>query len=243
MIVKNADVRLLVDDTPIAIDRVTQVVEDFDGYIVSSRVWYQKQRESKYQFATLTVRVPVDDFEPALRRLRDISILVLDESTSGQDVTGEYVDLNSQLENLGATRDRIRTFLERAEDAEQALKVNEQLTQVEAQIAQIQGRMKHLSDRAAFSTITVNLEPELPLPQAYPTPIATAWSPGGTAAEATDALVDITRKLVDLGIWLLIVVLPLVILPLLVILLVIYFVRRRRARRAPEEVGAADSDE
>lgn len=235
MIVKNADMRLLVEDTPIAIDRLTQIAEDVNGYIISSRVWYQEQLESKYQFATLTIGVPVDDFELSLRRIRDISILVLDESTTGQDVTDEFVDLNSQLENLQATRDRIRTFLERAENAEEALKVNEQLTQVEAQIAQIQGRMNYLFDRATYSIITVTLEPELPLPQTEPTPTATVWSPNNTAAEATDALVNMTRNLVDMGIWFLIFVLPLVIVPVMLILIIIYIVRRRRTRPLPEE--------
>src|SRR5687768_9844789 len=41
MIIKNADVRLMVKDTDVAIDRATQIVGDSGGYIVSSRVWYQ----------------------------------------------------------------------------------------------------------------------------------------------------------------------------------------------------------
>jgi hypothetical protein len=242
MIVKNADMRLLVEDTPIAIDRLTQIVEDVNGYIISSRVWYQEQLESKYQFATLTIGVPVDDFELTLRRIRDISILVLDESTTGKDVTDEFVDLNSQLENLQATRDRIRTFLNRAENAEEALKVNEQLTQVEVQIAQIQGRMNYLFDRAAYSTITVTLEPELPIPQTEPTPTPTAWSPNNTASEATDALVNISRDLIDIGIWFLIFVLPLVIVPLLLIFIIIYIVRRRRTKPLHEEDTTAKNE-
>jgi hypothetical protein len=240
MIVKNADMRLLVEDTPIAIDRLTQIVEDVNGYIISSRVWYQEQLESKYQFATLTIGVPVDDFELTLRSIRDISILVLDESTTGKDVTDEFVDLNSQLENLQATRDRIRTFLDRAENAEEALKVNEQLTQVEAQIAQIQGRMNYLFDRAAYSTITVTLEPDLPIPQTEPTPTATAWSPNNTASEATDALVNISRDLIDISIWFLIFVLPLMIVPLLLIFIIIYIVRRRTKPLHEEDTTAKD---
>jgi hypothetical protein len=242
LIVKNANLRLLVEDTPIAIDRLTQIVEDVDGYIVSSRVWYQDQLESKYQFATLTIRVPVDDFELAMRRIRGVSRLVLDESTTGDDVTGEYVDLSSQLENLQATRDRIRTFLDQAKNAEEALAVNQQLSQVEAQIAQIQGRMKSLFDQAVYSTITVTLEPELPIPQAEFTPTATIWSPNNTVAQASDTLVDIARDLVDLGIWILIVVLPLVIVPLLLVMLVVYVVRTRRARRKQKQVANAENE-
>ena len=41
LIVKNADLQLTVQSTDVAIDRLTQVVSDVGGYIVSSRVWYQ----------------------------------------------------------------------------------------------------------------------------------------------------------------------------------------------------------
>jgi len=49
---------------------------------------------------------------------------------SGQDVTDEYVDLQSRLGNLEATRDRIRTFLDQAQTVDEALRVNEQLAAV-----------------------------------------------------------------------------------------------------------------
>jgi len=39
MIIKNADVRLMVKDTDVAIDRATQIIGDAGGYIASSRLW------------------------------------------------------------------------------------------------------------------------------------------------------------------------------------------------------------
>lgn len=38
MIIKNGDIKLLVKDTEVAIDGVTQLVRDVGGYIISSRV-------------------------------------------------------------------------------------------------------------------------------------------------------------------------------------------------------------
>ncbi|HPD42084.1 MAG TPA: DUF4349 domain-containing protein, partial [Anaerolineae bacterium] len=96
---------------------------------------------------------------------------------SGQDVTDEYVDLQSRLGNLEATRDRIRTFLDQAQTVDEALRVNEQLAAVEAQIEQVKGRMVYLRERSAYSTITVQLDPELPsAPEVTPVPTPT-WSP------------------------------------------------------------------
>lgn len=228
-IIKNSDMRLLVKDTSVAIDRTTQIVSDLGGYIVSSRVWYQDYYGNSLMYATLTIGVPVDQFEQALSRLRGLSIKVEDETASGQDVTDQYVDLQSQLQNLEATRDRIKSFLDQAKTVDEALRINQQLSDIEAQIEQIKGRMNYLNDRSAFSTITVNFEPELPIltptptatitPTNTPRPTATLapWKPDETFGDAKKTVTVAYRGVFDFLIWLLVVVLPLLLPPALII--------------------------
>jgi hypothetical protein len=202
--------RLMVADTDLTIDRVTQVVDDCGAYIISSRVWYQDWMGDSYKYATITIGVPVDQFERAIRRLRDLAVQVVDETASGQDVTDEYVDLQSRLENLEATRDRIREFLDQARNVDEALLVNEELAAVEAQIEQVQGRMNYLFDRSAFSTITVQIDPELPEPTPTPTPTpAPPWSPGPTIRQAGQTLTSTGQVLIELALWFIIVIVPL----------------------------------
>lgn len=223
MIIKNADMTLLVEDTAVAINRLTQIVGDFGGYIISSREWFTDWYGDNYKNATYTFAVPVDQFERALGRLRSISIRVLDEQASGQDVTQEFVDLDSRLRNLEATRDRIRTFLDQAKTVEEALRVNQELSDIDDQIEQTKGRMNFLAGRAAYSTITVTLNPELPdfvptptfTPTATSTPTATPipptstpWKPGETFTNASKTLGSAYRNIAELAIWLLVVVLP-----------------------------------
>ena len=97
---------------------------------------------------------------------------VVDEVASGDDVTEQYVDLQSQLTNLEATRARIQEFLQDAKTMDEALRINQELANIEAQIEQIKGRMNYLNDRSAFSTITINFEPEFPVLTPTPTPTA-----------------------------------------------------------------------
>jgi hypothetical protein len=218
LIIKNGEMQLLVADTETAQNRATQIINDLGGYIISSQIWYQEFLGENYQYATLTIAVPVDQFEPALQRFRKLALRVQSETASGQDVTDEYVDLNSRLTNLEATRDRIREFLGQAKTVEEALKVNAQLNEVEGEIEQVQGRMNYLFDRAAYSTITLTLSPDLPLtptptptptPTATPTPTPTpAWNPGGTAQKAGTTLQLLSQNLADLLIWIVILIGP-----------------------------------
>jgi hypothetical protein len=214
LIIKNAEITLEVESTDVAISRVTQVVTDVGGYIVSSQVNSRIVEEVSYKYGSVTFAVPVEQFERALGRLRDLAIKVVDEMATGEDVTDEFVDLESRLTNLKATRDRIREFLVQAKTVEEALKVNEQLSEVEDEIEKVQGRINYLSGRAAFSTITVYLQPQLPqltptpTPTVTPTPTPTPWKPGETFQEAGKSMGSIWRGVVDLSIWLGVVVLP-----------------------------------
>jgi len=223
MIVKNADVRLMVKDTDEAIDRATQIVGDAGGYIISSRVWYQDYYGNNLKYATISVGIPVDEFERALVRLRDLAVRVVDENASGDDVTEQYVDLQSQLVNLEATRARIQEFLKDAKTIDEALRINQELANIEAQIEQIKGRMNYLADRSSYSTITINLEPEFPVltptPTATPQPTATPipWKPGDTFNDAKDTVTVAYQGIANFLIWLGVVILPLILPPALIL--------------------------
>jgi len=223
MIVKNADVRLMVKDTDVAIDRATQIIGDAGGYIVSSRVWYQDYYGNSLKYAAVTIGVPVDEFEKVLSRLRGLAVRVVDEIAAGDDVTEQYVDLQSQLVNLEATRARIQDFLKDAKTIDEALRINQELANIESQIEQIKGRMNYLNDRSAYSTITVNFEPEFPIltptPTATPRPTATPipWNPGETFGEAKSTVTVLYQGIANFLIWLAVVILPIVLPPALIL--------------------------
>ena len=227
-IIKNADMQLLVADTDIAVDGVTQIAGDVGGYIISTRIWSQDYFGTSYNYATITLGVPVDQFEPVLRRLRGLAVKILNEQASGEDVTDQFVDLQSQLTNLEATRDRVRGFLEDARNVDEALKINQQLSQIESEIEQIKGKMNYIENRSAFSTITVSIEPRLPDIVLTPTPTPTPapvqplgpWDPARTTSRATNTLVSAYRVLVDMLIWFFIVLLPVLGPPILIVWLV-----------------------
>jgi Domain of unknown function (DUF4349) len=223
MIVKNADVKLTVKDTDVAIDRTTQIIGDSGGYIVSSRVWYQDYYGNNLKYAAITIGVPVDEFEKVLSKLRGLAIKVVDETAAGDDVTKQYVDLQSQLTNLESTRARIQDFLKDAKTVDEALRINQELSNVEGQIEQIKGQMNYLNDRSAYSTITINLEPEFPVltptPTSTPRPTATAipWNPGETFGEARNTVTVLYQGIANFLIWLGVVILPILLPPALIL--------------------------
>jgi hypothetical protein len=204
LIIKNAELALEVEDTDVAINRSLGIVDEYRGYVISNRTWFNG--EDKY--ATLAIGVPSDDFEEMLRRLKDLAVKVTNETASGQDVTDEYVDLESRLRSLEATAARIREFLADAKNVEQALQVSNRLSEVELEIEQVKGRMTYLKDRAAYSTITLQLNPKPGVVE----PVVTLWSASNTFTVASTFLTKTATHLfqtsTDLVIWFTVVFLP-----------------------------------
>jgi hypothetical protein len=237
-IIKNAEVNVLVEDSDIAIDRLTQVVGDAGGYIVSSRVWYQTHLDGEnYKYASITLGIPVDQFEVTMRRVRGLAIRVTDENASGEDVTDQFVDLESRLANLEATQARIQSFLEDAKTVDEALRINQELAAIEAQIEEVKGRMNYLSDRSAFSTITVTIAPELPEIEPAPVPEPKPWTPSETLKEATETLVKAYQGIVEFAIWVLVAVLPILAPPVLIVWMLFKLLRRKPAKQVPGAEG------
>ena len=197
LIIKNGQLAITVMDTETAVSTATQLIADLGGYIISQQ---QFDAEFGSRAANMQLAVPVNQFETALQQLRQLGD-VTNDFAGGQDVTAEYVDLGSRLDNLIATRDRLRSFLDAAETVEEALRVNDQLKGVEEEIAVIQGRLNYLGDRSAFSTIDLSLQPLLPTPTPTPIPTAESWQPSNTAQLAMVNLQDSAQDTADFAIY------------------------------------------
>jgi hypothetical protein len=233
---------------PRALGRISDIAAQSGGYVLETSTNYGQQNQPQ---AVIKMAVPVDQFDAALQRIREAAGRVLSEQASGVDVTQEFVDVQSQIANLEATEARIREFLKQATSVEEALKVNAQLTEIEGQLNMLKGRMTFLAQRAAYSTIGVQLQqppPPTPTPSPSPSPTPTpsptplpAWDPGKTAGQASSTLAQIVQALATVAIWLAIVVLPLA-LPVVLVFMLARAIqhRMRRPRLAPEPQGAAD---
>ena len=81
---------------------------------------------------------------------------VTTDTVSGQDVTEEYVDLQSRERNLLAAEQSLLDLYNRARDVQDALSIQRELTGVRGQIEQIQGRMQYLKKSSDSSQISLS---------------------------------------------------------------------------------------
>jgi hypothetical protein len=228
LIIRTADLNLVVADTEATISAVTEMIEANGGWVVNSSLY---QYSENVKSGNITVRVPVDGFNSAITAIKGLAVEVTSESSAGQDVTEEFVDLSSRLENLEATADRVRNFLDESRNVEEALAVNQELSRLEGEIEVIKGRMQYLSQSAGFSTISINLTPDIAAQPLDPQ----TWRPGLVARESFETLVNALQGIANFLISTAIVLGPLALLFGLPLWLIVrYVLRRRRALAATE---------
>ena len=228
MIVRTADLSLLVKDTENSAEEIKGIVTELGGYVVDIRLW----RDGEQLRGTVTVRVPADSLDQALSRFKGLAVQVQRESGSSIDVTEEYSDLGAQLRNLEATEQELlellRTVREKTGKAEDILAVHRELTSIRGQIEQLKGRMQYLERTSEMSSVTIELVPDI-LAQPIARP---GWRPSQTIAGALRALLQTLRLVVDAVIWVVLYLLPLAVVVLIPVAL-LWFLWRRSKKSKP----------
>jgi hypothetical protein len=126
---------------------------------------------------SVTLQVPVNSFAAVLARAQALG-RTSDLTTKATDVTGQYVDLQSRITALQASRQQYLTILAKATTVGDVLAVQEQIDSIQSQIEQLQGQLQLLASQTSYSTLTVTISESTPEPPPAPLPesgLVRAW--------------------------------------------------------------------
>ena len=234
MIIKTGQLDMQVSNPEASAAQADGIVGAAGGYVSASA----RSGDADTLVISVTYRIPVAKWDATLASIHHAdgggTLKILDEQIQTQDVTATAVDMDARLTNLRATEQALLGIMSRATTITDTLAVQTQLTTVQGQIEELQAQRNQLGDQAAYSTLTVQFEAT---PNTETTSATTGWNLNGTIDDATATLVKIGQGIATLGVWLVIVGLP-VGLGLLVLLLIYRLYRRIRPRPAktPETV-------
>lgn len=229
IVIKNANLSIVVEDPAKSMDAITQMADEMEGFVVAANL-YQSRLESGIEVprASITIRVPAERLNEAIARIRaETDRPVISENIESQDVTSDYTDLQSRLRNLENTEAKLAEIMDDANRTQDVLSVYNELVRVREQIEVIKGQIQYYDQASSLSAISVEL---LANEAVQPLTIG-GWQPVGVAKNAVQALINTMKFIATAAIWIGIVFLPVLLVLYLVFFLPVSLLWRAWRRR------------
>jgi hypothetical protein len=153
--------------------QLTVLVTRDGGYVASSKVVAGSSGETST--ATIVLRVPEHRFDSLVAVTQHYGTPT-SVVTNSSDVTSQFVDYQARIRALEASRTQYLAILAKAGSIGSILAVQAQIDNLQTQIDQLEGQRNVLVNEAAYSMLTVTLNPGQGPSSANPSGLATAWS-------------------------------------------------------------------
>lgn len=202
------------------------------GYIENSDVnssGYYNYNGTRY--ASITFRIPADKLDAFLQGTEEKG-KVVSKLENVENVTMEYVDVESRIKACETERDSLLEILKKATTVADIISVRERLTEVNYEIESYTARLRVLENRVSYSTVTVNInevqrvtEEETSLGAEIKNRFFESW----------DSLVEFARSFV---VWLIggiPVLVPLAVVIVVAFLIIRKLYKKRKAKKLKEK--------
>lgn len=178
-VVTTGTIDLALGDSPVgpAVNKLTTIATGAGGFVAKSGVQVGPSSSAAPSSATLVLQIPQAAYASVVSQVQTIGKVTSMTSTSN-DVTGQYVDLQARISALQASRQQYLTILSKATSIGDILAVQSQLDSIQSQIEQLQGQLNLLDGQTTYATLTVSLSQSGHRPPPPPAPqsgIGRAW--------------------------------------------------------------------
>ena len=152
-LIKNGSMTLVVDNLEQSRSKVLAMIEKHGGYCANEQ-YSSWEHSSSYN---LTVRVPCDNFDGFVVELEASNGKMESKSMYINDVTSEYIDLETRLDTKRSYLKRYKELLKSAKSVQEIVSIEDKIRSLEEEIDSTVGQLKYLSNQVDYSTLHLNL--------------------------------------------------------------------------------------
>ena len=227
------------DDSIAALEKS---VKEFGGFVensnVSGNVTYNSDGTTHIvdRYASYTVRIPAKRFEEFLRLSNGLGS-VTDSGRYAENVTSQYTDYEARLSSLRTQEERLLSMLEKSEDVESLIALEQRLADVRYELESIERNLRNLDMQIGYSTVDIMMwevekyTPTAPVKRTFGEKLSDALKNGWDSFTSglQYFLIDLVYALPGLILFLLIAA--------AVVVVIVKLNRRRRARKAAKQAA------
>ena len=133
-------------------------IEELGGYIESLGAYNGSYYNSRVnRSANITARIPADKLDGFVKQIGE-EANVVDRNESVEDVTLQYVDLDSHARMLEEEQERLLELLEVAETIEDIITIEERLSEVKYQLESMKSQLRTFDNKVTYSTVHIYID-------------------------------------------------------------------------------------
>ena len=201
-VIKTGTIDMRVNSVEKAISEIRAIAQTHGGNEMSSDF----SKNGTYKNGYIIIKVPVNQYVETFEQIKRIAPLVTHESSQAQDVTAQFIDLESRLKNKKEHEDRLRTFFDKADNVTELIQVERELARVRTEVEQMEGQLKYLKDQTQYSTIHTSLMEDSNIV------VSDSWRPLQVMKDSFNTLIEKSTTLLNTVIRFTITSLPFIIL-------------------------------
>jgi len=150
-IIKEGSITFETDDLQATRQLITTAVAESGGYLAQDNAYNEYDR-IQHQ---LVLRIPADKFDTLLNKISASAKKLDSKNISAQDVTEEFIDVQARLKTKKELEKRYLELLKQAKKVDEILNIEREIGTLRSDIESIEGRLKYLTDKVSFGTLTV----------------------------------------------------------------------------------------
>lgn len=140
--------------------------KEYDGLLVSLEtqitqlggyIEYLDSYGSSYRSASITARIPASKLDGFVKTIGE-EANITGRNESVEDVTLQYVDLDSHIRMLQEEQERLLELLETAESVEDMITIESRLGEIRYQLESMNSQLRTIDNQVDYSTVHINIE-------------------------------------------------------------------------------------
>ena len=192
---------------------------------VSGTDYYGGKKSANY-----TIRVPEANLSFFLKGVEGIAT-VTNKTVGEEDVTLSYTDTETHIKTLEIEQERLLELLEKADDLEYIIRLEQRLNEVRYSIESYKSRLRNYDDKITYSTVKIYVYEVTRVQEKAPETLWERISNGWA-----DTMYDISDGAQDFLVWF-IINLPYLAFWAVVIVIVVIVLKKKSAKRRAKKLG------
>lgn len=228
-VIKTANLNLQTLEFEVFSAALEQKIAETGAYLqyadVSGSDYYGGRKSANY-----TIRVPEANLDLFLAGIEGIAT-VTNKTLGEEDVTLSYVDTEARIKTLEIEQERLLALLEKAEDLDSIIMLEQRLSEVRYSIESYQSKLRTYDDKITYSTVRIYVYEVTRVQEKEP---ETVWE--RISSGWADTMYDISTGAQDFLVWA-VVNLPYLVFWGIVLVVLVVVLKKKKAKRIARKSG------